>query len=61
MDTSRSPVLAPVCARLKSVFEPDASAPMPVDLGKLLEALDEAYVRGELFSTPCANGATPRV
>ncbi len=60
MDTSRSPFSAPVCARLKSVFEPSVSEPMPVDLGRLLEALDDAYTRGDLFSPeppPCRTAA----
>jgi hypothetical protein len=62
MDTSRSPMMAPVCARLKSMFEPAASALMPVDLCRLLEALDEAYARGELLSPSpaCAGGSFPR-
>jgi len=49
MDTSRSPLTAPVCARLRSVFEPTASEPMPVDLNRLLEALEDAYARGDVF------------
>jgi hypothetical protein len=52
MDTSRSPFIAPVYGRLKSVFEAAVSEPVPVDLNRLLEALDEAYSRGELFSSP---------
>ena len=51
MDTSHSPVLVPVCAGLKSVFDAAASEPMPVDLNRLVEALDEAYARGELKET----------
>jgi len=60
MDTSRSPLIAPVCAKLKSVFEPAASEPVPVDLNRLLEALDEAYTRGDLFSSRRPFRATVR-
>ena len=60
MDTSHSPILAPVCARLKSVFEPATSAPMPVDLTRLLEALDDAYVRGDLFARDRFTGSATR-
>jgi hypothetical protein len=48
MDTSHSPVMVPVCAGLKSAFDVAASEPMPVDLTRLVEALDDAYARGEL-------------
>jgi len=57
MDTSHSHVIAPVCARLKSIFEPAATDPMPVDLNRLLEALDDAYTRGDLFG--CQEAFTP--
>ena len=32
------------------MFEPAASEPMPVGLDSLLEAVEGAYERGELFS-----------
>jgi hypothetical protein len=51
MDTSHSPLIAPVCAKLRSVFEPTAFEPLPVDLSRLLEAVEDAYARGELFSS----------
>ena len=60
MDTSHSPIITPVCARLKSLFEIAASEPVPVDLNRLLEALDDAYARGELFSTQHPFQATVR-
>ena len=48
MDTSHSQALVSVFDRLKSVFEPPACAQSSTDLDRLLEALDDAYVRGEL-------------
>lgn len=50
MDTPHSPTLEPVCEGLRSFYEPVAAEPLPVDLTRLIEALDEAYVRGELFA-----------
>ena len=49
MDTSRSPILEPVCEGLKALFEPATIRPMSGDLTRLLEALDDAYARGALF------------
>lgn len=52
MDTSRSPnspALVPVCDELRSRFGASANAPMPLDLSRLLEALDDAYASGVLF------------
>jgi hypothetical protein len=49
MDAFHSPAFVPVCDRLKSVFEPALSTPAPNELDRLLQALDDAYMRGELF------------
>lgn len=50
MDTSNSPAFAPVCNELKNRFAPPAAESMPTDLDRLLEALDDAYTRGDLFN-----------
>jgi hypothetical protein len=49
IDISHSQALEPVCDRLKSLFEPAAVEPMPVDLKRVMEALDDALSRGDLF------------
>lgn len=50
MDTSHSPAFAPVCNELKTRFAAPATEAMPSDLDRLLEALDDAYSRGDLFN-----------
>jgi hypothetical protein len=50
MDSFHSPALEPVCEGLRSLFEPAADAPPPGELTRLIEALDEAYARGDLFA-----------
>jgi hypothetical protein len=50
MDTSNSPAFAPVCNELKTRFAAPAAEAMPTDLTRLLEALDDAYSRGDLFN-----------
>ena len=60
MDTSRSPALEPVCEGLRTRFEPEADWPSG-DLTRILEAVDDAYSRGELFAADAAApGKHPR-
>ncbi len=64
MDASHSPSFVPVCERLRCVFEPQMSEPMPTALDRLLQALDDAYVSGQLFgdvAAPCAKRAAARI
>jgi hypothetical protein len=49
MATSHSPAFEPVCNGLKSVFDEQACTSMPLDLTRLLDALDDAFARGDLF------------
>jgi hypothetical protein len=49
MDSSHSPAFEPVCDKLKSLFEPLAAESVPVDLSRVMEALDDALSRGDLF------------
>jgi hypothetical protein len=50
MDISHSQALEPVCDRLRSMFEPLSVEPVPVDLKRIMEALDDALSRGDLFT-----------
>ena len=52
MDTSSSQTSEPVCNGLRMLFEPLVAEPLPVDLTRLMDALDDAFSRGELFAHP---------
>lgn len=52
MEGFHSNAFIPVCNGLKSLFDPQASAPLPTDLVRLVEALDEAFARGDLCFRP---------